>query len=134
MRSQANYLTILSSSGLVLCFVATIYVVGQYFMLSKNEVIIQALKPGSDVMTQKISEFSVDKDNMSLILGELRYRNKQITILHASLATMNSDEMARVRGEIILLSGVTVIFVILIVILRKRKKPKIKDSSAGQEE
>ncbi len=45
------------------------YAADRYFAHSKSEIVIQALKLGEDIITQKISQLLNVNDNKSLIAG-----------------------------------------------------------------
>jgi len=119
MNSQSNLLKILINTGLIWCVISMVYTAGQYFAHSRSEIVIQASKPGEDVIIKKISKLLND-NNKSLIINELRNRNDQITVLHTSLVTMNSIAKKHVRDEILLWFGVVVIFSILAIRYRAR--------------
>lgn len=98
------------------------YAADRYFAHSKSEIVIQALKPGEDIITQKISQLLNVNDNKSLIVNELSSRNDQITMLYTSLVAANTIAKERVRDEILLWFGVVIIFLILLIKERARNR------------
>lgn len=122
MLTQINKLNIFIFIGLIWSSISTIYVMGQYFVISKSEMATQALKPMPDNIVSKFSSMDSGSENMGVLINELHARYDQLAMMHSSLESVIYADKSRMKLAIISWSGITIIFALLAMIEQYRER------------
>lgn len=112
---------ILINVGFILSAVACIYVVGQYFTLSKSEVSALAFDPERDIALESLEKLPRDATSTDIILDELRARNRQLVTMHSSMLVLIETNKTQLTHDIYLVLSIAAIFLLLAVIGMKRR-------------